>query len=111
MGDPDEDARLVAEIERFFDIGLEMEWHERAYTSDVVNDVIARLQTPIARDLAVKLRIAGITRTPYVSGDGDDQMAQACETCMYYGIHRRFRELPELLLPVRPEWSCRLRRI
>ena len=36
---------------------------------------------------------------------------QACETCMYYKVHRRYCELPELELPVEPEWSCRLWRI
>src|SRR5277367_840631 len=36
---------------------------------------------------------------------------QACESCMYYQVHRRWCELPELDLPVEPEWSCRLWRI
>jgi hypothetical protein len=26
-------------------------------------------------------------------------------------VHRRFCELPELMLPVEPQWSCRLWRI
>jgi hypothetical protein len=30
---------------------------------------------------------------------------------MYYKVHRRYCELPELDFPVEPEWSCRLWRI
>jgi hypothetical protein len=30
---------------------------------------------------------------------------------MYYLLHRKFCELPELALPVEPTWSCKLWRI
>jgi hypothetical protein len=30
---------------------------------------------------------------------------------MYYQVHRRFCELPELMVPVEPGWSCRLWRL
>jgi hypothetical protein len=51
--------------------------------------------------------IAGFTLEPIEHGG----LEQPCETCMYYVVHRRFCELPELNLPVEPQWSCRLWRI
>lgn len=82
----------------------------RAYTHEQVLDVVAQLQQTEQKDLRGKLDIAGFTLTPYNPGDDEDD-EQACETCMYYVVHRRFCELPELMLPVEPEWSCRLWRI
>jgi hypothetical protein len=70
--------------------------------------VIAQLRALAADDYATRLAVAGFTREPYAA---EDDLAQACANCMYYVIHRRFCELPELMLPVRPEWSCRLWRI
>jgi len=54
-----------------------------------------------------KLVIGGFTDHT-ISADG---MEQPCETCMYYLIHRKFCNLPELMLPVEADWSCRLWRI
>lgn len=88
--------------------GLATEWCDRADDSDAVNRVVAQLAATDHSDLAALLRIAGFTPTPYRNADGD---GQACATCMYYAQHRRFCELPELRLPVLPEWSCRLWRI
>ncbi len=85
--------------------GLAVEVFPRADTHEEVLAIIARLHA--AHDLEQKLAIAGFTREPVVH----DGIEQACETCMYYLVHRRFCELPELNLPVEPEWSCRLWRI
>jgi hypothetical protein len=89
--------------------GLETKWRDRAYTSEAVNAIVSRLQTLPPGDEAGKLRVAGFTLQAYESAEGD--ISQACETCMYYELHRQFCVLPELQLPVRPEWSCRLWRI
>lgn len=111
MSDRDADAVLIAEIEHWFAQGLETEWRERAYDSEAVHEVILRLQSAASKDAATKLRIAGFTPKPYVSDDCEGAAVQACATCMYYGVHRQFCELPELMLPVKPQWSCRLWRI
>ena len=34
-----------------------------------------------------------------------------CESCMYYLVHNRWCDLPELDLPAEPEWYCRLWRV
>ena len=78
----------------------------RADTHARVQAVIARLQAPAA-DLRTKLAIAGFTLAPVEHGG----LEQSCETCMYYQVHRKWCALPELDLPVEPEWSCRLWRI
>lgn len=86
---------------------LDTEIEPRAYSHEATVQVVARLQNLKVDDHEGKLRIAGFALTPY--GAADDE--QACETCMYYQVHRRFCELPELMLPVAAEWSCRLWRI
>ena len=87
--------------------GLQTEWENRAYTSEQVNETVARLQDLKPDDYEQKLAIAGFTESPYVIED----MPQACDTCMYYLLHRKFCELPSLNLPVELQWSCILWRI
>ena len=87
--------------------GLKTDWENRAYSSEQVNETVAHLQDLKPDDYQQKLVIAGFTESPYVIED----MPQACETCMYYLLHRRFCELPSLNLPVEPQWSCILWRI
>jgi len=103
----DSDSKLRGEVGALLGSGLETEVEPRAYTSELVNEIVARLQRVAAGDLEAKLRVAGFTLHPYVS----DEVDQACETCMYYLLHRKFCELPELALPVEPTWSCKLWRI
>jgi hypothetical protein len=52
-----------------------------------------------------KLVKAGFVDRPW----GEDK--QRCLECMYYLVHRRWCDLPELAVPVEPEWWCRLWRI
>ncbi len=85
---------------------LKTEVFPRADTADEVNRVVGRLQE-VRGDLVRRLIIGGVTAAPVVHGDID----QACETCMYFLVHRRYCELPELDIPVEPNWSCRLWRI
>ena len=87
--------------------GLQTEVWPRAETSEEVNAIVNRLQLEAGDDLDKKLIIAGfIDHTIEAEG-----MPQPCETCMYYKVHARCCDLPELMLPVEPAWSCRLWRI
>ena len=56
-------------------------------------------------DLKGKLVLSGFADKPY----GPDQMR--CLECMYYLVHRKWCDLPELAVPVEPDWYCRLWRI
>lgn len=96
-------------LEKLLREGLETEWRERAYTSPAVNEIVARLRSISTTDYAARLVVAGFTNQPYVAEAED--ITQACETCMYYVIHRQFCNLPELQIPVKLQWSCRLWRV
>ena len=102
------DDSLRKDIKSLLRNGLEVEIEPRAYSHEQVTNVVARLQGLEDDDYINKLIIGGFTLTPYMADDDDKQ---ACETCMYYKVHRRFCEIPELMVPVEPEWSCRLWRI
>jgi len=104
------DDSLRAVLENKLNNGLKTQVEPRAYSSEEVNEIVARLQTLEEADYSNKLVNAGFTLTAYSpSEDKDDD--QACETCMYFLVHSKFCELPELMLPVEAEWSCRLWRI
>ncbi|APX91338.1 MULTISPECIES: hypothetical protein [Rhodobacterales] len=102
--DDDETRATIAEM---LASGLETEVWPRAGTSEEVNEIVARLQVEAGQDLEKKLVIAGFTDHTIEA----DEIEQPCETCMYYKVHAKFCELPELMVPVEPEWSCRLWRI
>ncbi|MEO0423211.1 MAG: hypothetical protein AAF184_12790 [Pseudomonadota bacterium] len=102
-----QDARLRLVLKRLLEGGLITEIEPRAYTHEQVMEVVARLAHVPTEDHVAKLVVGGFTSVPY--GEGEDE--QACDTCMYYQVHRGFCELPELMLPVGPKWSCRLWRI
>jgi metal-dependent hydrolase (beta-lactamase superfamily II) len=102
----DDDDKLRDEIKALLSDGLETEVFPRADTHEQVQEVVARLQAAKG-DLKQRLIIGGFTLTP-IEHEGIEQI---CETCMYYKVHRRYCELPELEVPVEPEWSCRLWRI
>ena len=86
--------------------GLGTEAFPRADTHEQVQKIVRKLQTG-GQDLRTKLVIAGFTLSPVQHHD----IAQSCQSCMYYFIRRRHCVLPELDLPVEPDWSCRLWRI
>ncbi len=93
-------ARQLAE-------GLKTEVEPRCDTQEDVQQVITRLRCFSPHDVEGRLVAAGFTDHPVMHED----IEQVCDTCMYYLVHRRYCELPELQLPVEPNWSCRLWRI
>ena len=105
------DDTLRAHIGQLLVDGLATEWRGRAYAPDVVVAVCQRLEDLNTDDVEGRLRVAGFMAGPYVASDDADDIEQACATCMYFERHRKFCALPELMLPVEPEWSCILWRI
>ncbi|MBY0362104.1 MAG: hypothetical protein K2X45_09375 [Phreatobacter sp.] len=101
------DETLRETIAERLALGLKTEVWPRAETSADVNAIVRRLQVEAKDDLDKKLIIAGFTDHVIVA----EGLEQPCETCMYYQVHARFCDLPELMLPVEPNWSCRLWRI
>ena len=100
------DDEVREKVRSLLAAGLKTEVFPRADTHEQVQSLIARLRAA-GVELSKKLVIGGFTLAP-VEHEG---IEQACETCMYYKVHRRYCELPELDVPVEPEWSCSLWRI
>lgn len=100
------DDKIRDDIRAMLASGLRTEVFPRADTHDEVQHVIARLRASDG-SLESRLIIGGFTDHTINHGGLD----QPCETCMYYLVHRKYCELPELDCPVEPEWSCRLWRI
>lgn len=100
------DEKVRNDIRLLLAGGLKTEVFPRADSDDQVQAIVSRLKAA-GDDLTAKLTIGGFTLRTIVHGD----IEQPCETCMYYKVHRRYCELPELDVPVEPEWSCRLWRI
>ena len=102
-----EDTLLRTRLEKLLLAGLHTEVEPRAYDLEMQQSVLTRLQNAPAEEIAKRIEIAGFTLHPYAA----EGIEEACETCMYFLSHRQFCALPELMLPVRPDWSCRLWRI
>jgi hypothetical protein len=100
------DDKRREDIRSLLSSDLETEAFPRGDTQEEVQAIIARLKQA-GGDLKAKLVVAGFTDHPIEHGG----IEQPCETCMYFLVHRRYCELPELDCPVEPEWSCRLWRI
>ena len=101
----DADARR-GQIRSLLSSGLGTEAYPRPDTHEQVQELVRRLQEA-SKDLPTKLILGGFTLSPVHHHD----LVQSCRSCMYYLIRRRHCALPELNLPVEPEWSCRLWRI
>ena len=100
------DDKIRDEIKSMLASGLQTEVFPRGDTHEEVLAIVGRLK---ASDGSINSRlvIGGFTDHTIEHGG----LEQPCETCMYYLVHRRYCELPELDCPVEPEWSCRLWRI
>lgn len=66
--------------------------------------IVDRLAGLPATDLIGRLDIGGFAPRP-VEIDG---IEQRCAECIYYLPHRKWCDLPELPVPVEPQWWCRL---
>jgi hypothetical protein len=90
---------------------LNVPWTKRALDQASFDAVIRELQGLRRGDLIGKLVVGGFTLDPYWPPDDTDGIEHSCATCIYYERHRRFCNLPELMLPVEPQWSCIVWRI
>tara|TARA_R100001244_G_scaffold6593_24_gene8178 strand:+ start:51377 stop:51787 length:411 start_codon:yes stop_codon:yes gene_type:complete len=98
-------ATLLAMIEDCFKEGLETQLEPFPETDREFSAILDELRGLDADQLRAKLDISGWKLAPH----GEDDMR--CQECMYFLVHRRWCDLPELNLPAEPEWWCRLWRI
>ncbi len=98
-------ATLLRMIEDHFAAGLETRVEPFPETDREFAKILDELRPLSVEELRQKLIVSGWLLTPY----GEDEMR--CQECMYYLVHRRWCDLPELDLPAEPDWYCRLWRI
>jgi hypothetical protein len=96
---------LLQRIERLLAEGLETQTEPFPETDREFGKILDELRALDPADLEGKLKISGFVDQPY----GEDR--QRCQECMYYLVHRKWCDLPELAVPVEPDWWCRLWRI
>jgi hypothetical protein len=101
----DQENGLRARIAKMMEEGLETETEPFPETDREFGKLLDLLRELPPDDLERKLVISGFVDKPY----GPDQMR--CQECMYYLVHRKWCDLPELAVPVEPNWWCRLWRI
>src|ERR1700692_4199996 len=102
MGDKPE---LLATIAAMMENGLQTQVEPFPETEKEFANILTELRTLDPNDLKGKLVIGGFINHPY----GPDKLR--CMECMYFLVHRKWCDLPELAVPVEPEWWCRLWRI
>ncbi len=104
MSKSDDDS-LRDLIGQMMEDGLETQTEPFPKDNHEFENLLVKLRELDADDLEGKLVISGFVDRPY----GEDE--QRCLECMYYLVHRKWCDLPELAVPVEPEWWCRLWRI
>lgn len=98
-------ATLLKIIEDLLNEGLETKVAPFPESDREFSAILDELRQLSADELRAKLVLSGWLLKPY----GEDQMR--CQECMYYLVHKRWCDLPELDLPAEPDWWCRLWRI
>ena len=101
----DQENSLRARIAEMMAEGLQTQTEPFPETDREFGNLLDLLRPLKADELERKLVISGFVDKPY----GPDQMR--CQECMYYLVHRKWCDLPELAVPVEPNWWCRLWRI
>ncbi len=96
---------LLQKMTRMMEGGLETKVEPFPETDKEFAAILGELRELEPDDLEGKMVISGFADHPY----GPDQMR--CMECMYFLVHRQGCDLPELAVPVEPDWYCRLWRI
>lgn len=104
MNNGDENA-LRARIGKMLAEGLQTQIEPFPEDEREFGKLLAALAEVPAKDLKGKLVLSGFTDKPH----GPDRMR--CQECVYYLLHRKWCDLPEMALPVEPDWWCRFWRI
>ena len=105
MSTAEKDAETLRAIGQLMRDGLKTQTEPFPETDKEFAAILDELRHVPRDELTRRLVIAGFVDKPY----GPDQ--QRCMECMYFLVHRRWCDLPELAVPVEPDWWCRLWRI
>jgi hypothetical protein len=69
-------------------------------TDEIVRETADRLRA--TSHMKQKAAIAGLIHTPVT----EDGLEKSCENCIYFLARRSWCDLPELNIPVDPDWYC-----
>ena len=105
MSESGESAELRKIITNLLDLGLPTQVEPFPETEKEFAEVAAELRALRRDDLKGKLIVGGFKDHPH----GPDNWR--CADCIYYLANRRWCDLPELAIPVEPDWYCRLWRM
>jgi hypothetical protein len=100
-----EHAEVLGAIAELLESGLQTRSEPFPETEKEFAQIIDELRTLEPTDLKGKLVVSGFLNRPH----GPDKLR--CMECNNFLVNRRWCDLPELALPVEPDWSCRLWRI
>jgi len=96
---------VLKEIAEMLEEGLETQLEPFPETAVEFARILDELRALEPDDLKGRLVIGGFADKPY----GPDEMR--CQECIYFLVHRKWCDLPELSVPVEPNWYCRLWKI
>ncbi len=102
---PAKNAETLRAIAELLDSGLKTEVEPFPETEKEFLEIVGRLRRLDPDDLEGKLVISGFLNKPY----GPDKLR--CMECINFLVNRKWCDLPELAVPVEPDWYCRLWRI
>jgi len=105
VGGSEKDAAQLRRIADRLASGLKTQTEPFPETTRLFDDILVQLRQLPPDDLDGKLVIGGFLDHPF----GPE--SQRCMECMYFLVHRGWCDLPELSVPVEPDWWCRLWRI
>jgi hypothetical protein len=101
-GDQPELLHTIADI---LASGIETHVEPFPETDKEFGEILLALRALDPSDLKGKLVVSGFLDHPY----GPARLR--CMECIYFLVHRKWCDLPELLVPVEPDWYCRLWRM
>lgn len=102
---PTDNANTLRAIAELLDAGLKTEIEPFPETEREFLEIVGRLRRLDPGDLEGKLVVSGFLNKPY----GADKLR--CMECINFLVNRKWCDLPELAVPVEPDWYCRLWRI
>lgn len=101
----EEQEELLQTIGELLDGGLETQVEPFPETEKEFAEIVNALRDLDRRDLQGKLVLSGFLNRPY----GQEKLR--CMECINFLVNRKWCDLPELAIPVEPDWYCRLWRI
>jgi hypothetical protein len=98
-------TETLLQIAELLEGGLATEVEPFPETEKEFAEIIGKLRALAPDDLEGKLVVSGFLDHPW----GPDRLR--CMECINFLVNRKWCDLPELAVPVDPEWYCKLWRI